>query len=172
MTRPALAAGAVSIREDGQVVVATPPDPQTGSTSVEFDPLAFVHAVVTQIPDARRHMVRYSGAYSQRLRGRVQNAKGGANESAAPGAPATPVTPAEKGSPEAKRRSACFRPDEGRRVLQKVFEVDPLLCRKCGTKMTVIAWITDPVVIERILAHRRKVGLESPFDARGPPASG
>ena len=36
VTRPALATGAVSIREDGKVVVATPPDPQTGSTSVEL----------------------------------------------------------------------------------------------------------------------------------------
>ena len=35
----------------------------------------------------------------------------------------------------------------------------------------MIAWITDPVVIERIVAHRRKAGLESPFDARGLPAS-
>ena len=37
--------------------------------------------------------------------------------------------------------------------------------------MSVVAWITDPVVIGRILEHRRKAGLESPFDAREPPAS-
>ena len=35
--------------------------------------------------------------------------------------------------------------------------------------MKVVAWITDPVVIERILTHRKRAGLESPFDARGPP---
>ena len=170
VTRPALAAGAVTIREDGQVMVATPPDPQTGSTSVELDPLAFVHVVVTQIPDARRHMVRYSGAYSARFRGRLRAAKGEAGESAATGAAAVstapePVRATEPGSPEAKRRSAWAR------VLQKVFEVDPLLCPKCGTRMTVVAWITDPVVIERMVTHRKKAGLESPFDARGPPTS-
>ena len=37
--------------------------------------------------------------------------------------------------------------------------------------MMVVAWITDPVVIERIVTHRKKAGLESPFDARGPPTS-
>jgi hypothetical protein len=33
----------------------------------------------------------------------------------------------------------------------------------------LIAWITDRAVIDRILEHRAKAGLESPFDARGPP---
>ena len=96
---------------------------------------------------------------------------GQAAEIAAAGEPATPVapdpvTPAEPGSAQARRRSAWAR------VLAKVFEVDPLLCAWCGTKMKVIAWITDPIAIERILTHRKKAGLESPFDARGPPASG
>jgi hypothetical protein len=51
-----------------------------------------------------------------------------------------------------------------------VFEVDPLLCPKCNVELQVVAWITDPAVIDRILAHRRRAGLESPFDARAPPA--
>ena len=73
---------------------------------------------------------------------------------------------AEPGSPEARRRSARFRPDEGRRVLSKVFEIDPLLRPKCGTPRKVIARVTDPVVVEKILAHRKRAGFESPFDAR------
>ena len=72
MTRPALAVGAVSIREDGQVAGSTPPDPQTGSASVVLDPLDFVHAVVTQIPDAKKHWVRYYGGYSHRMRATVR----------------------------------------------------------------------------------------------------
>lgn len=32
-----------------------------------------------------------------------------------------------------------------------------------------VARITDPVFIKRILTHRKRAGLESPFDARGPP---
>ena len=66
-TRPALASGAVSLRGDGRVEVKTPPDPRTGSESLLLDPLEFVHAVVTQIPDAGRHLVRYYGAYSHRF---------------------------------------------------------------------------------------------------------
>jgi len=152
--------------------VVTPRDLQTGATSLTLDALDFVHAVVTQIPDARKHLVRYYGAYSHRRCAIVREKNGAADALAGAGTPAAPlapepVTPAEPGSPDAKRRSACFRPDEGRRVLKKVFEVDPLVCAKCGGEMKVIAWITDRAVIDRILAHRAKAGLASPFEARG-----
>ena len=174
VTGPALATGAVTLREDGRVCVATPPDPKSGAEGVVLDVLDFVHAVVTQIPDAGKHLVRYYGAYAHKVRGRARAAAAnppveaagttpGASEPSAAPAPCEPVVPAEPGSPEARRRSAWAR------VLQKVFEVDPLLCPRCGTPMKVVAWITDPVVIERILTHRKRAGLESPFDARGPP---
>ena len=81
-----------------------------------------------------------------------------------PASPA-PVTPAEPGSPEAKRRSAWAR------VLARVFEAGPSVCPRCSTPIKVIAWITGPVVIERILAHRKRAGIKSPFDARGPPTA-
>jgi len=173
VTRPALATGAVTLRDDARVEVATPPDPRTGAASVVLDVLDFVHAVVTQVPDAGKHLVRYYGAYAHKFRGRVRAAAAAISPPATPDASETtatrrdadaePVVPAEPGSPEALRRSSWAR------VLQKVFEVDPLLCARCGTPMKVVAWITDPVVIERILAHRKRAGLESPFDARGPP---
>ena len=75
-----------------------------------------------------------------------------------------PVTPAEPGSAEARRRSAWAR------LLKRVFEVDPLRCLRCGGEMKVIAWITERAVIDRILAHREKEGLASPFDARAGPS--
>jgi hypothetical protein len=34
-----------------------------------------------------------------------------------------------------------------------------------------MAWITDRAGIDRILAHRAKAGLKSPFETRGPPPS-
>ena len=36
--------------------------------------------------------------------------------------------------------------------------------------MKVIAWITERAVIDRILAHREREGLASPFDARAGPS--
>jgi len=39
------------------------------------------------------------------------------------------------------------------RVIQKVYEVDPLQCPECGGRLKVISFITDPEVIRRILEH-------------------
>jgi len=39
------------------------------------------------------------------------------------------------------------------RLIHKVYEVDPLVCAKCGTPMHVIALIDDATVIRRILEH-------------------
>ena len=109
-------------------------------------------------------MVRYYGSYSHRYRGRARRLK--ALEGEGPAAGEAPrATPAEPGSPTARRRSSWAR------LLKKVFEVDPLLCPRCRVEMKVVAWITDTEAIDTILSHRRRAGLESPFDARAPPAA-
>jgi hypothetical protein len=51
------------------------------------------------------------------------------------------------------------------RLLAKVYEIDPLVCPKCGWEMRVIAVIQDPVEIGDILAHLVKTGRAPPgFD--------
>ncbi len=42
-------------------------------------------------------------------------------------------------------------------LLRHIFEVDPLMCPRCG-KMTmrIVAFITQPKVIDRILDHLRR----------------
>ena len=76
-----------------------------------------------------------------------------------------PPAPAPPGSAAALRRQAWAR------MIRKVFEVDPLVCPRCGTEMEVVAWITQPSVVDAILRHRREHGLVSPFEARAPPAA-
>ena len=51
------------------------------------------------------------------------------------------------------------------KLIRKVYEVDPLVCPKCGAHMRVIALIEDPAVIERILSW---LGLWEPTRASGP----
>ena len=50
-------------------------------------------------------------------------------------------------------------------LIKKVYEVDPLVCTKCGGKMKVISFIQEPAIIEKILRH---IGLWSPAP-RSPP---
>ena len=51
-------------------------------------------------------------------------------------------------------------------MIKKVFEVDPLLCPACGGKMSIIAFIEDHKVIDKIIAH-----LKLTFMAERPPPS-
>lgn len=54
-------------------------------------------------------------------------------------------------------------------MLHKIFEVDPLLCPKCQSEMRVVSVITEPAVIDKILAHIKETGGRDPFEGRGPP---
>ena len=51
------------------------------------------------------------------------------------------------------------------RLFAKVYEVDPMVCPKCGADMKVIAVIQDPDELRRILRHLVKIGRSPPgFD--------
>ena len=191
-TRVVVAVGALRFREDGRVEVETPPDPVTGSTVLVLDRLELVHALCQQVPDKGMHLVRFYGAYSNRRRGALRRLRGEVEGAPAgdgtlgprPRAAAPAATPAGSGSATAS--AVPGRPDRPptaaevaravswAKLLRKVFEVDPLRCPRCGGSMAVIAWITEAATIDRILAHRRRRGIESPFEgaqARAPPAA-
>ncbi len=38
-------------------------------------------------------------------------------------------------------------------LLARIYDVLPLLCPRCGHAMRLVAFITDPVEIRRVLAH-------------------
>ena len=43
-----------------------------------------------------------------------------------------------------------------RLCLRRIYEVDPLACPRCAAPMRIVAVITDPAVIIRILVHRAR----------------
>jgi len=52
-------------------------------------------------------------------------------------------------------------------LIQKIYNVDPLLCPKCGSQMRIISFIEDDVTIKKILRH---LGLWMPLN-HDPPSS-
>ena len=90
------------------------------------------------IPDRFEHLVRYVGWYSTRCRG----------ERARAAASAVAVQAPEDGQVVAARARSAWA-----RLIHTVYEVDPLVCAKCGTPMQAIALIDDATVIRRILEH-------------------
>jgi len=49
-------------------------------------------------------------------------------------------------------------------MIRKIYEVDPMVCSKCGGAMKVIAFITDHEAVDRIIGH-----LKLRFVAERPP---
>jgi len=78
----------------------------------------FIARVLVQIPDPRRHLVRYYGAYSNRARGQRRKAEGQleGNDSAE----------AEESLPPPPERAALRR--RWANLIRRVYEVDPLVC--------------------------------------------
>jgi hypothetical protein len=49
-------------------------------------------------------------------------------------------------------------------MIRKVYEVDPMICSKCGGRMKVVAFLADAAVVDRIISH-----LKLTFVADRPP---
>jgi hypothetical protein len=155
--RPPVAMDRVHVGQDGQVLLEIPPDHRTGATVLSLDPLEWLRRTTNQIPARGAHLVRYFGAYANRVRQLYRDAEGEVTEDRA-----------EKEPPLKKSRASWAR------LLRKVFEVDPLTCARCGEEMKVISVITAGRLIDQLLRQvRQKAGEEGgdPFDARAPPAA-
>jgi hypothetical protein len=56
---------------------------------------------------------------------------------------------------------------EAGRCIAKVYQVDPLVCARCGQRMSLLAFVTDSFAVRRILDH---LGLSPPEPEKPPPA--
>jgi hypothetical protein len=115
-----------------------------------FSACDWLAALTAHIPNAGEHLVRYYGWYSNANRGKRRKTQGED--------PSRIEAFSEVAPSEAKRAWA--------RLIKQVYEVDPLVCPRCGGEMRIIALIEQPEVIEKILTH---LGLW-PASAHSPPA--
>jgi hypothetical protein len=112
-----------------------------------MDDLEFIARVTSHIPDKGQVTVRYFGLYANAHRGKVKKAS----------LAAFPLRIVED-----KLRPL---PSKGwAEMIRKVYEVDPMLCPRCGGTMKVISFLTDYAVVDRIIAH-----LNLSFSAERPP---
>ncbi len=112
-----------------------------------MDYLEFIARVTSHIPDKGQVMIRYYGLYSNAHRGKKRKAE---------------VDPSH---PPIIDEKETYVPSKGwAEMIRKVYEIDPLLCPKCGGRMSIIAFIEDHAVIDRIINH-----LKLTFFAERPP---
>ena len=97
--------------------------------------LEWLAAMCSHIPDRGEQMVRCYGYYSNVSRGKRKKTDGGILS----------ILEADKGSKEYRKNWA--------RLIQKIYEVDPLTCPKCERIMRILSFIQDREVIRTILKH-------------------
>lgn len=120
---------------DGQAKVIY--SSKDGRTSKTFEALDWLAQLVTHIPNKGEQMVRYYGYYSNVSRWKRKKDE------------LDDVIPCIQ-EPELTDRA--FRHNWAR-LIQKIYEVDPLVCPKCTGPMRVIAFIEQAEVIRKILQH-------------------
>ncbi len=161
IARAPFALGKIHLLPKDRVRIDTPPDPKTGATHVEIDALECIQRVTTQIPDARRHLIRYYGAYSHRSRG----ARRAREEAEATGTGKPPAPAGIDESPPHKGRASWAR------LLRRIYEADPLLCPRCRGLLEVISVLTDATVVDAILRHLDVTDQPTSVHARDPTAA-
>ena len=125
-----------------------------------FDPRDFLARVLMHVPEPRRHLVRYYGAYSNAARGRRRRAE----EAGRPGR-LQPADPAEEDREVGAEIRVLRR--RWRELIKRIYEVDPLVCPNCQAEMRIIAFIVDLAVVDKILRHLERKGRAK--QVRGPP---
>ena len=143
---------------------------------VDLEPFEFLDRLADLVPPPRRHRHRYHGVFAPNhpLRPAVTALAignlGRRTDAAAP-------LPLGEGPGEGTRNHEQPRSHDTSRIawaklIARVAETFPLACPACGGDIRLIAFITDPAPIRKILLHLGEP-LEPPprAPARGPPTS-
>jgi len=112
-----------------------------------LDVFEFLARVLTQIPEPRRHNVHYFGAYSSKARARQNRV----------GLKLNPPQGDDSGQPDVEPKSSSkYRAALRKRwanLIRRVYKTDPLICPACGGRLRIIAFISEPKTIGKIIDH-------------------
>jgi hypothetical protein len=121
-----------------------------------FSACDWLAALTAQIRNAGEHLVWYYGWSSNVSRGKRRKVEGKERPSI--------EEPSAMAPSVAKRAWA--------RLIKQVYEVDPLLCPRCAGTMRIIAFIEQPAVIAKSLAHLGPWPLAAHSPPAGVPVAG
>jgi hypothetical protein len=168
LLRPPVSVERLQVDEHAQTIAYAAlckPGFQAPTATAPVDPNEFLARVVMHIPEPHRHVIRYDGAYSSVLRARRRReapARAGTQQVDTPASSAA-TTPIDPDMRALRRRWA--------ELLRRIHEVDPLVCLRCGARMRIIAFITEPRVITTILRHRAAKAADQRSPPPCPPSS-
>ncbi len=159
--------------ETGKVRIRAKAGADDGAAADEVERLdadELVARVIAQIPDPKRHLIRSYGWYANAARAKrkrdapaAEEFSAGSGGAVAPGASAASVA---TGPDSAERKAARKR---WANLIRHIYEMDPLVCPRCGGAMKMISFITEQRVIRAILDSVQRDCTPSPAGSLHPP---
>jgi hypothetical protein len=150
LTRPPLAPERLSLTAAGRVRYRLGRTWRDGTSAIELDPMTFLARLAALVPRPGVHLLTYHGllapAASYRNRVVPEPPDASEDDDPEPCHRRRAEDPARPG--RAPRRPRMLWAD----LLARAFTVDVLRC-PCGGRRRLLTFLTDPIVIERILAH-------------------
>ncbi|MBK7645263.1 MAG: transposase [Planctomycetes bacterium] len=163
-----------------------------GTSAIAFEPLDFIARLAALVPRPRAHLLTYHGILAPAAEWRDLVVPRPRVKSSACAEPESPSRGSNSRPPDSQSCSAgsqvepapltggttlalAAKPRRPTRtswaeLMKRVFEIDVLVCPHCGGRRKLIAFLTDGLVVRKILAH---LGLstEPPVlaPARAPP---
>jgi hypothetical protein len=129
------------IPEESKAIYQSKACPRPGSGNGKqqkvFDALEWLAAMCSHVPNKGEQMVRYYDLYSNVIRGKRKKLDQDG---------LMPSILEPDGSSKEHRRNWA-------RLIQKIYETDPLCCPKCSGKLKILGFIEDEEVIKKILKH-------------------
>ena len=160
ITRPALCLERLSTNTAGQVVYALKNPFRDGTTHILFSPEDFIARLAALVPRPRVNLIRYHGVFAPSSSMRRAIVPTPANARRRRKRKDSAAAPATRQCAPTDSRSDCNDPPTApltwAQRLKRVFDIDITLCPLCGGQLRVIADITDPDLIRKILDHVQK----------------
>lgn len=145
----------LSLLPDGHVRYELPRPTTDGRTELRLAPLAFLRRIAGLLPAPYTHLVRYHGVFANRSSYRPRLPRPPTREPAPPELPhQLPLAaPPQPEAPAPLPPRPARKPLPWAELLKRTLHVDGLRCARCSAPMVVLAFISDPRVVGRILRH-------------------
>ena len=139
----------VSLTESGHIRLQLKKAYADGTIHFEFNPEQFIKRLIALIPPPRQNFIRYFGVFGARHKNRRA------------------ITSLAKPKKEKSVKKIQYRTPWAE-LLKRVFQYEVNYCDHCGTKLTLVACITSPMICRKILKHLKMETIE--YEAKTPRA--
>ena len=146
LARPPIANDRLTRLADGRLQLELKRPWRDGTTAFVFTPHELIERLVALVPRPRTHLTRHFGVFAPAFAARAAIVPGDARANRDP-ALRPPGHPDAPPPPPFRHRYTWAS------LIWRVFLEDVLECSRCHGRMTIVAALTSPLAIERVLDH-------------------